>query len=150
MGEVAQAMLRLLERDAARPVEHDPMWLSPAEVLPPDTDGMVTGGGRCRWPRQRRFPGMPLHPGLRELYGTFWGGTTGGGRHSGESVLIRVPWNPADLVRLRNSSCGNRSGRASPLLWPGPTQTGTSGRTHRPPIQGEVAPSVAAFLAEVE
>jgi len=80
------------------PVEHDPEWPSPCEILPPDAAGMV------RWrpvPMEplATFEGVPLHPELREFYGSFWG-RDGGGRHSGEVASVRVAWNAKELARI--------------------------------------------------
>jgi SecY interacting protein Syd len=95
----------VLERNSALPVEHDPEWPSPCELLPPDIDGMV------RWRPVPMEPppdfadveaaaGLRLHPDVRAFYGSFWG-WGGDGRHSGEPVSLRVAWNPNDLARIK-------------------------------------------------
>jgi SecY interacting protein Syd len=103
------------------------------------------------------FEGIPLHPDLREFYGSFWGGSAYG-RHSGESVGVSVAWNPDNLARITqfiraqvltgesvfvantDSDWYFGADNATGAVWlcePG-----------RPPIR-QVAPSLAAFLAEV-
>jgi SecY interacting protein Syd len=105
MGEVARALLAVLERSSALSIEHDPEWPSPCEVLPPDAEGMV------RW---RPVPMDPpagfadveamarlrLHPDIVAFYGSFWG-WNGAGQHSGEPVSLRMAWNADDLVRIK-------------------------------------------------
>ena len=105
MVEVTQALLTVLERSSAELVEHDPEWTSPCELLPPDADGMV----RWRPVAMESSPdfadleaaaGIRLHPDIRAFYGSFWG-WGGEGEHSGESVSLRVAWNPEDLDQIK-------------------------------------------------
>ena len=156
MGAVARALLALMERASAEPVEHDPEWPSPCEVLPPDSDGMV------RWrpvpmDPPPDFAEIQLHTDIREFYGSLWGGHPGG-RHSGESVSVRAAWNAEELADIRqfvaaqvaagepvfvansDSDCYFGVDNATGAVWlcePG-----------YPPLR-QVAPSLAAFLTEV-
>ena len=88
MGEVARHLLELLERGAAELYEHDPEWPSPCETMPPDDENMVDWRPVPMDP-PATFDGIPLHPSVREFYGSFWGGPAGG-THSGESVGLAV------------------------------------------------------------
>lgn len=157
MGEVAQRLLTLLQRAAAWPVEYDSEWQSPCVVLPPDADNMV-----CWRPVPMESPpdfaDIPLRSEVRELYTSFWG-RSAGGRHSGEAVFFRVPWNADELVGIRQSLAA-QTATGEPVFvastdsdWYFAVDNATGAvflcEPGRPPIR-QVAPSLAAFLAAVE
>ncbi len=158
VGDVARALLGILERGAAEPVEHDPEWPSPCEMLPPDDRGMVNWRPIPMDPAPT-FEGIPLHPSLREFIGSFWGGTAGG-RHSDELVVgLNVAWNAEELDRMiqfirAQVLAGEPVAVAttdSDLYFGVDNATGTVWLCEAgyPPIT-QVAASLAEFLAGVE
>lgn len=156
-GEIARALLPLLERATAWPVEHDPDWPSPCVVGTPDADNMV------RWRptpmgAAADFSGIALHADLREFFGSFWGGSPGG-RHSGEAVLLRIAWNAEDLARIKEIVAVQIAAGA-PVFVAGTDSDwyfgvdNTTGAVWlcepgRPPMR-QVAQRLAAFLAGIE
>src|SRR5262245_45205768 len=98
MGEVAYALVRLLNRSSFLRIEHDPDRPSPCEQLPPDHHGMVEWRPVPMDP-PAAFDGMVVHPSVREFYGSFWGGEAGG-RHSGEALRLSPAWNADGLARI--------------------------------------------------
>lgn len=157
MGEIAQKLLPLLQRASTWPVEHDPEWLSPCVIGVPDADNMVRWQPVVMEP-PADFSGIPVHVDVREFYGSFWGGSAGG-RHSGEAVLLRVAWNVADLVRIKQTLAAQVAAGEPVFVagtdsdWYFAVDNATGAvllcETGHPPKR-EVAPSLAAFLAGVE
>jgi SecY interacting protein Syd len=157
MGEVAESLLALLERGSALPVEHDPEWPSPCEILPPDPDGMV------RWRPIKMEPpadfvGVHLHSDIQEFYGSWWGGHVEG-RHSGEVVFLDVAWNKDDLAQIRQT-LDTHVAAGEPVFVAGTDSDWYFGvdnvsgavmlcESGRPPLR-QIAPSLAAFLAGVQ
>lgn len=157
MGEVAFELLRLLNRSALCPVEHDPEYPSPCEQMPPDHHGMVEW-----WPVPMKslaaFDGVTLHPSISEFYGSFWGGHAGG-RHSGEAVNIHIAWNADELARITRQVVAQVA-TGDPVMvaytdsdWYFAVNNMTGAvwlcEPGHPPMR-QVAPSLAAFLAGVE
>ena len=156
MRDVARLLLALLEAGASIPIEHDPEWPSPCEVMPPDADGMV------RWrpiPMEppATFDGIPMRPELREFYGTFWG-RDGYSRHSDESAAISVAWNAAELERI-TANLAAQVTEGVPVCvaitdsdWYFGVDNATGAvwlcEPGCPPIR-EVAPSLVAFLTDL-
>jgi hypothetical protein len=97
MGEVTKTLLTLLEWSASEKIEHDPEWISPCEIMPPDNSGMI------HWkPVLMNSPpdfGISLHSSIREFYGSLWGGTIEA-EYSGETVILSLAWNDDDLNRI--------------------------------------------------
>ncbi|MDB5306952.1 MAG: Syd [Gemmataceae bacterium] len=157
MDDVARALLALLERGAAERVEHDPEWPSPCEVLPPDHHGMVNWRP-VPMDRPSGFDEIPVHPSVREFYGTFWGGTAAG-RHSGESVGLSAAWNAEDVARIARSVREQVAAGVPEYVahtssdWYFGVDNATGAvwlcEPGYPPIR-QVAPSLAAFLVEVQ
>lgn len=99
MRDIAETLLTLLDRASLRSVEHDPEWRSPAEVLPPDTDGMVNWKPVAIDPPPE-FEGLAMHRDLVEYFGSYWGGSTEG-LHSGEVAILKVSWNAEELESIK-------------------------------------------------
>lgn len=157
MGEVAYSLLQLLNRGSLIPIEHDPEHPSPCEQLPPNRHGMV------EWrpvpmEESTAFDGIPVHPSVREFFGSFWGGHAGG-RHSGEAVNISVAWNSDELAGIARY-VGTQVAAGEPVLvaytdsdWYFAVDNATGEvwlcEPGYPPLR-RVAPSLIEFLAEVE
>jgi SecY interacting protein Syd len=104
------------------------------------------------------FEGVPLHPDLREFYGSFWG-RDGGGRHSGEVASVRIAWNAKELARITRSISA-QVGQHAPICvavtdsdWYFGVDNSTGAvwlcEPGRPPIR-QVAQSLAQFLADIQ
>jgi SecY interacting protein Syd len=156
MGDIAGKLLRLLERASLRAIEHDTEWTSPAEVLPPDAEGMVTWKPVAIDPTPD-FEALKLHQDLVEFYGSYFGWPPEG-QHSGEVAILRVPWNIQELESIKKSIALHLSEEAPVCVavtnsdW----YFGVDNVTGRvwlcepgyPPIR-EVAPNLLRFLSDM-
>lgn len=157
MGEVTQALLQLLEWSASETVEHDPEWISPCEIMPPDNNGMI------HWKpvlmtSEPDFGEIPLHSSIREFYSSLWGGTIEA-EYYGETVILSLPWNGDDLNRIvrfvREQVAADMpvfvAQTSSDLYFGANNKTGTVWLCEAgyPPIK-QVARSLVQFLIEIE
>lgn len=99
---IPEELNRILGSAAAEPIEHDPEWPSPAELLPPDESGFV------RWRPVAVVDSsclniVSLRADLREFFGSYWG-KGASGRHSGEVAILRIAWNEQELAEIATSS----------------------------------------------
>jgi SecY interacting protein Syd len=157
MGEVTKALLELFEWSASEPVEHDPEWTSPCEIMPPDTNGMIYWKPVVMAP-QPDFEAIPLHSSIREFYGSLWGGTIEA-ECCGETVILSLAWNSDDLSRILkvireqvvNDTPVFVANTNSDFYFGVNNKTGTVWLCEPgyPPIK-QVAQSLVQFLAEIE
>ncbi|VTU01214.1 protein syd : Uncharacterized protein OS=Endozoicomonas numazuensis GN=GZ78_23580 PE=4 SV=1: Syd [Gemmataceae bacterium] len=98
MGDVAYALLRLLNRASLLRVDHDPARPSPCEQLPPDHHGLVEWRPVPVTP-PAAFDGIAIHPSIREFYGSYLGGEADG-HYAGEAVHLITAWEVDGLARF--------------------------------------------------
>ncbi|MDY3558556.1 SecY-interacting protein Syd [Gemmata sp. JC673] len=157
MGEVAEALLRLLNRASQLRIEYDPTQPSPCVQLPPDHHDMVEWRPVPASP-PAALDGVAVHPSVREFYGSYLGWEAGG-RYAGEAV---------HLIVVRNDELSEQFGRTlrrqvdagEPVmvaytdreqLYSVDSAAGAvwlCASDHQPIRQ--VAPTLAAFLADIE
>jgi Syd protein (SUKH-2) len=157
MGEVTQALLKLLEWAASETVEYDSEWISSCGIMPPDNNGMI------HWKpvlmtSQPDFGAISLHSSIREFYGSLWGGTIEA-EYSGETVILSLPWNGDDLNRIirfvRDQVAADMpvfvAQTSSDWYFGVNNKTGTVWLCEAgyPPIK-QVAQSLVQFLVEIE
>ncbi|QEH34888.1 SecY interacting protein Syd [Aquisphaera giovannonii] len=168
MGEVKAALARILAREATLLAGHDPEWTSPCEVGEPD------GDARIRWRPVEITPppdfldveaeaGVILHPDVKEFYGSYFG-RCDEQHFRGMTALLKVSWNPEELAILKRQIVEHL--RICPTI-PAPFTVFFASTDGDPffsvdnasgevlleepgrPDAKVVAPSLAAFLAEV-